>query len=91
MDNSKSMSKKSSLKIRVQIMKGSKPPLFTQQLYRVQLPDDVGIGTSITTISTTDLNPMSTSSFKVSSGEFSDKFCVDGTKVSRSMGLLLVG
>lgn len=36
---------------------------------------------SVTTITTSDSSPMSTATFRVSGGEFQDKFCIDATKV----------
>lgn len=81
MDNSKSTSRKSSLKVKVLIKKGRKPPLFSQQVYRASLSDNLPIGTAVTTISTTDINPMSTATFKVSSGNLRDFFCIDATQI----------
>ena len=81
MDNSKSTSKKSSLIAKALIKSGSIPPLFTQQLYHASLSDNVPIGTPVTTISTTDINPRSTATFKVSGGDLSDYFCIDATKI----------
>ena len=77
MDNSKSTSRRSLLRVKTLVNEGAKQALFTQQVYRASLPDNVDIGTSVTTISTTDIDPMSTATFKVSAGEYSDHFCIN--------------
>lgn len=60
---------------------GQKSAVFDAKTYTATLGDNVPVGTTVTTITTSNTNPQSTATFRVASGDLANNFCIDSNKV----------
>jgi hypothetical protein len=71
----------SQLSMQVVEKEGTKPPTFTQALYRRTFTaEEAQIGAPVVTVSTTDQSTTSTAQFRVSAGDSDNTYCIDSTK-----------
>lgn len=80
-DSNPSVPKQTILGIIAEVQNGEKSPVFDAKIYTATLGDDVPVGTTVTTITTSDTNPQSTATFRVASGDLTNNFCIDSSKV----------
>eukprot|EP00111_Clytia_hemisphaerica_P010201 TCONS_00029810-protein len=73
--------KSAQLRVLAQVKAGTKPPVFNPTTFTASLDDNAAIGTELLTITTTENNPSSTTTFQVLSEDLAAHFCIDHNKV----------